>query len=101
MSIIDSPPELAAGLCVEHHSPDIWHPAATDDTTAQAATEVCAECPVRQACLMFALRAEGCKETSARYGIYGGKTPRQRRTIYLDDLLRRREQYGVDLRTRP
>ncbi len=82
MSIIDSPDVLAAGLCVEHHRPDFWHPEPSDDATAQTAIEVCAECPVRDACLAFAMRSEGTKQTSARHGIYGGMTPEQRRSLY-------------------
>jgi WhiB family transcriptional regulator, redox-sensing transcriptional regulator len=41
----------------------------------RAALAVCRSCPVREACLDFALNAEG---SWPRWGIYGGTLPRER-----------------------
>ena len=43
----------------------------------RAAKAVCAECPVRHECLLFALA------TPERYGIWGGLTARERSTLKL------------------
>ncbi len=46
----------------------------TDDNIV-AAKEVCAECPVQEECLDFALR------NREAYNIWGGLTPRERRKL--------------------
>jgi WhiB family redox-sensing transcriptional regulator len=43
--------------------------------SSRQAKRVCAGCPVRQACLEYAL------ETDQRWGIWGGTSERQRRTM--------------------
>ena len=53
--------------------PDLWFPERGEVTTLAKA--VCAECPVRQPCLEYALA------NSERHGIWGGKSERERRTI--------------------
>ena len=45
------------------------------------ARRVCATCPVKQACLEYALRTE---DPTYREGMWGGTTPRQRRQITLE-----------------
>jgi WhiB family transcriptional regulator, redox-sensing transcriptional regulator len=59
--------------------PRLFFPA--DDEDAGPATAICAECPVREPCLEFAL---GSRE---REGVWGGTTERERRRI-----LRRRRR---------
>lgn len=55
---------------------DIFYPEADDDDgDAEAAKAICAECPVRQACLEHALAHR------EREGIWGGTTERERRRI--------------------
>jgi len=53
--------------------PDIFYPAAEED--APEAQAICAMCPVRQACLEYALAAR------ERDGIWGGATERERRRM--------------------
>ncbi|HUS61272.1 MAG TPA: WhiB family transcriptional regulator [Acidimicrobiales bacterium] len=53
--------------------PDIFYPV-TDDEAA-AAKSICAQCPVRQPCLEYAL------VTRERDGVWGGATERERRRM--------------------
>lgn len=43
------------------------------------ALKICSTCPVKSECLEYAISNE---LTKGRIGIFGGKTPRQRRIIY-------------------
>lgn len=52
---------------------DLWFPEKGD--SAKAAKQVCAACPVRQACLDYAMRHD------ERFGIYGGLTERERKAL--------------------
>jgi WhiB family redox-sensing transcriptional regulator len=54
---------------------EIFYPATDEDDDAEPAKAVCAECPVRQACLEHALAHR------EREGIWGGTTERERRRI--------------------
>jgi WhiB family redox-sensing transcriptional regulator len=53
--------------------PDVFYPPTDDE--ADAAKAVCAECPVREPCLEFAL------STREAEGVWGGTTARERRRI--------------------
>lgn len=53
--------------------PDIFYPAS--DEEAEAAKAICATCPVREACLEYALA------NRERDGVWGGATERERRRI--------------------
>lgn len=53
--------------------PDIFYP--VSDEEAEVAKAVCAQCPVRQPCLEYAL---GTRE---RDGVWGGATEKERRRI--------------------
>jgi WhiB family redox-sensing transcriptional regulator len=53
--------------------PDIFYP--PDDEDAGEAKAVCAQCPVKDRCLEFAL------ETREAEGIWGGTTGRERRRL--------------------
>ena len=53
--------------------PDVFYPAVEEE--ADEAKAICAECPVRLACLEFALAAR------ERDGIWGGATEKERRRI--------------------
>jgi WhiB family redox-sensing transcriptional regulator len=53
--------------------PDIFYPAS--DEEAEAAKAICAACPVREACLEYALA------NRERDGVWGGATERERRRI--------------------
>lgn len=56
--------------------PDIWYPdrGTTTDETRQAKA-VCEQCPVREACLEYALLAHEDR------GIWGGQSAKERRAI--------------------
>jgi len=54
---------------------DIFYPPTEDDSDAVAAKAVCAQCPVREACLEHALAHR------EREGVWGGCTERERRRI--------------------
>jgi WhiB family redox-sensing transcriptional regulator len=70
------------GAC-RHHDPDLFFPISSTgpaiDQVARAKA-VCASCPVRSACLRFAL------ETSQDFGVWGGTSEQERRNM------RRRER---------
>ena len=53
--------------------PDIFHPSDEDD--GLEAKAICAVCPVREACLEFALTAR------EKDGVWGGLTARERRRV--------------------
>lgn len=53
--------------------PDIFFPVSDED--AAQAKAICAECPVREACLEWALA------TRERDGVWGGATERERRRM--------------------
>jgi WhiB family redox-sensing transcriptional regulator len=53
--------------------PDIFYPVSDDD--AEPAKEICAVCPVREACLEYALA------NRERDGVWGGATERERRRM--------------------
>jgi WhiB family transcriptional regulator, redox-sensing transcriptional regulator len=66
-------PDFGRGACADHPSlaPEVWTDPAKEDSAI--AIRVCErECPVRAACLAWAIRN---KETE---GIWGGKTPAMR-----------------------
>jgi WhiB family redox-sensing transcriptional regulator len=53
--------------------PDIFYP--TSDEEAEEAKAICATCPVREACLEYALA------NRERDGVWGGATERERRRM--------------------
>lgn len=74
-------PGLAGALCVGE-DPEVFFPLPGDRATAAKAREICARCPVIEACLTAALREEGGRSHSTRFGIRGGKSPNQRHRLY-------------------
>jgi WhiB family redox-sensing transcriptional regulator len=55
--------------------PQVFHPAEEDDAGADAAKAICQMCPVREACLEFAIAAR------EKEGVWGGLTARERRRL--------------------
>ena len=53
--------------------PDIFHPSDEDDGVEAKA--ICAQCPVREPCLEYAL------STREKDGVWGGLTARERRRV--------------------
>lgn len=75
-----NPPNLSdEALCAQVDG-DVWFPVLGHDTT-QAAKAVCngtgdrPPCPVREACLAWALDAD------ERYGVWGGLSPNERKKL--------------------
>lgn len=63
-----------AAACAE--TPEVeFFPDPADVAAISAAKEVCAGCPVADQCLSYAI------ETNQTEGIWGGHTPKERRTI--------------------
>ncbi|MFE1451911.1 WhiB family transcriptional regulator [Streptomyces olivaceoviridis] len=59
-------------------NPALFYPDVNHADQVKRARAVCAECPVRRACLTEAMRAEEKLRPSAREGIRGGLTGRER-----------------------
>ena len=55
--------------------PQVFHPAEEDEVAADAAKAICEQCPVREACLEFAISAR------EKDGVWGGMTARERRRL--------------------
>ena len=65
---------------------ETFFPLDTDRRGVAAAKAICADCPVTDACLNFALEME-TSGRQQRHGVYGGLSPRQRA-----DLQRKRDK---------
>jgi WhiB family transcriptional regulator, redox-sensing transcriptional regulator len=75
-----TPPELPGARCAQRdQDPELWFPANGDRATAERAKAICRICPVRSACLEWALAA------NERTGIWGGTTPNERRVLRRTD----------------
>lgn len=73
-ALIQPEPWVGDARCAEV-DPDIFFPSKGEVPIADLARTVCGGCPVADECLSFALR------TDQRYGIWGGLTTRQRRSL--------------------
>ena len=60
------------------YPPELWFPADSDTETQAEAVRICRTCPVRRDCLIDAMTAEKGRQTSTRWGIWGGYTPVER-----------------------
>ena len=65
--------------------PDVFFPDGEDVEAIGRAKEICAACPVREECLAFAV------ELNQTDGIWGGRTPAERRRLRRDWLRRLRQ----------
>ncbi|MDJ0953080.1 MAG: WhiB family transcriptional regulator [Acidimicrobiia bacterium] len=70
--ITDERPWAAFAACRER-DPDLFFPVTADGE--REAIRICRGCPVQLDCLEFAL------ETKVRFGIWGGATEKERRTL--------------------
>jgi WhiB family redox-sensing transcriptional regulator len=55
--------------------PQVFHPAEEDEAGADAAKAICAQCPVVDSCLEFAVSMR------EKDGVWGGLTARERRRL--------------------
>jgi WhiB family redox-sensing transcriptional regulator len=75
-----TPPELPGARCAQRdQDPELWFPANGNRATAERAKAICRICPVRSACLEWAMAA------NERTGIWGGTTPNERRALRRTD----------------
>ena len=63
---------MAEGLCAEK-PPSLFFP--SDGVGVDVARKICAECPVKSACLEYAL------ENRIDHGVWGGTSERERRRL--------------------
>ncbi|GGV04043.1 hypothetical protein GCM10010495_14630 [Kitasatospora herbaricolor] len=70
--LLDVVPDLSAGACRDVPDPDTFFPEAGDEVGAVRAKRICAGCPVRSACLAYALA------TDEPHGVFGGLDPTER-----------------------
>jgi WhiB family redox-sensing transcriptional regulator len=63
---------MAVGHC-RHHPPEVFFP--SDGVGVEVAKRICADCPVRELCLEYALH------NRIDHGVWGGTSERQRRRI--------------------
>lgn len=66
----------AEALCAQV-DPALFYPEASGTHTARIAKRICAQCPVRDLCLEYAL----AKPAHDDHGVWGGTTERERRKI--------------------
>lgn len=77
MSRAAPPPEWQDfAACSSHPHPEWWFPEGPDSTwMSDEARKICTTCPVRPACLEYALDQE------IKHGVWGGTTGRERRRL--------------------
>lgn len=71
------PAWTAYGLCAQT-DPDSFFPDKGQADKTRTAKKVCQSCPVRELCLDAAMTSEGNRAASARFGVWGGYSPRER-----------------------
>lgn len=69
------PDWVTSALCAQVGDPDMWFPGPDEYIRSQQARAICHRCPARTECLTEALRHDHT------YGIWGGLTAEQRRTL--------------------
>jgi hypothetical protein len=72
---IERPGWQTDSLCRGSDTPEIFFPSPGDTEALKAAKATCGQCPVVQQCLVYAL------DNNERYGIWGGKSTRERLLI--------------------
>ena len=84
--LLETPVDWFADAVCRGESTDVFFP--VSEAHADAAKQICASCPVREACLEFAVEARPAD------GVWGGLTPIERHR-----LLRRRQKAARKERT--
>ena len=72
---VERPQYQEGAACKGIDNPEIFFPSPGDTEALKAAKALCADCPVVQDCLEYALN------NNERYGIWGGKSTRERLLI--------------------
>lgn len=65
------------GLCAQT-DPDQFFPDKGQADKTRTAKRICQNCPVRELCLDAAMATEGDRSVSGRFGVWGGKSPKER-----------------------
>lgn len=68
------PSWMDRAACASHDDLDLWFPERGEDDRQREAVQICAECPVRSACLAYAL------SLPPQPGIWGGTTEDERQS---------------------
>jgi WhiB family redox-sensing transcriptional regulator len=71
-------PSFTQRAACRDKDPLVFFPA--EGSRAYAAKAICRTCPVINECLTYALEYEA-EHPGSRWGVYGGTTPRERRTM--------------------
>ncbi|WP_301373562.1 WhiB family transcriptional regulator [Streptomyces xanthophaeus] len=71
------PAWTAYGVCAQT-DPDEFFPEKGEADKTRTAKRICLSCPVRQLCLDAAMASEGNRSASGRFGVWGGKSPKER-----------------------
>lgn len=91
---LDPPEWMDDAACrADDIPPDLFFPDPGQYRVASAAKQVCAVCPVRTACLDYALAAERDRGDWSPAGVWGGTTPSERKRLARDQ--RHFHQRGV------
>lgn len=72
------PTWMDQAACAAHDDPDLWFPERAEDDREREALRICAECPVRSACVAYVL------SLPMQPGIWGGTTENERRSRLKD-----------------
>jgi len=72
---VERPEWQKEGACAGVEDPSIFFPSPGDTQSLRAAKEICTQCPVVLQCLEYAFN------NKERYGIWGGKSTRERLLI--------------------
>lgn len=89
--------ELSEGLCVGMDT-ETWY--SDDEDTQEVAKGICRRCPVREACLLSAMREEAESGFYQAWGIRGGKTADKRQPALDIMRLRKDTRYSFELHGR-
>jgi WhiB family redox-sensing transcriptional regulator len=70
---------MAKGSCADSSDPDAWFPqAGGHPARTRRARRICGSCPVREACLRYAMQQPPARRV---VGIWGGLTAEDRKTL--------------------
>ena len=75
LGIVISLPDFDGAICATHPDPELWFPTPKDQQVTDIAVAICTDCPVRNACLAYAL------EHDIDHGIWGGQTATERQRV--------------------
>lgn len=75
MNLLPKPPAWMGDAVCAQTDPEVFFPEKAERVKASDAKAVCSRCPVKNACLEWAIN------NGERHGVWGGTTERQRRKL--------------------